>query len=235
MQTITNISIPQPCHQNWNNMTPADKGRHCQLCGKDIVDFTGFTDQQLITYLSMGTKTCGRLLPQQINNINRQLKPGSGRRVMWKELTLVAALTAIFTTVNSAVKAQHPIEQGAVDTNKKNSTAVSDTTTYITVKGKVISSEDNLALPGAVVLCKHTMVKVSADASGFFKMSIPAYADSVMVRFIGFKGMNVPVSMFNNGSDVVISLTPTPLLMGEVVVVKPPFHKRLWYKVKHLF
>ena len=32
--------IPNPCHEDWNKMTPEDKGRHCSVCDKVVIDFT---------------------------------------------------------------------------------------------------------------------------------------------------------------------------------------------------
>jgi hypothetical protein len=34
------LQIPEPCHEDWNKMTPVHKGRFCDSCEKAVVDFT---------------------------------------------------------------------------------------------------------------------------------------------------------------------------------------------------
>lgn len=63
------ISIPQPCHEDWNAMTHEDKGRHCNLCSKTVVDFTQWHPQEIIFYLQQnaGKKVCGRFAADQLD------------------------------------------------------------------------------------------------------------------------------------------------------------------------
>ena len=62
------ITIPQPCHEDWNAMTPDDKGRHCSLCSKTVVDFTQWHPQEIIFYLQQNAanRVCGRFAPAQL-------------------------------------------------------------------------------------------------------------------------------------------------------------------------
>ena len=62
------ISVPKPCHEDWNNMSPADQGRHCDVCAKTVTDFTAWQPQQILFYLQQhaAQKTCGRFLPAQL-------------------------------------------------------------------------------------------------------------------------------------------------------------------------
>ena len=53
------LHIPTPCHENWDNMNPVDKGRFCMSCQKKVIDFTGMNDEQLIAYLKKPAASTG--------------------------------------------------------------------------------------------------------------------------------------------------------------------------------
>jgi len=61
------LSIPEPCHEDWAEMTPTDKGRHCASCVKTVVDFTKMSDAQVLAHLKQASgNTCGRVRNDQI-------------------------------------------------------------------------------------------------------------------------------------------------------------------------
>jgi len=62
------ISIPEPCDQKWENMTPQTKGRFCGECAKTIVDFSQKTDREIaLTVKASGGQICGRFSENQLN------------------------------------------------------------------------------------------------------------------------------------------------------------------------
>ncbi|MFL5762608.1 MAG: hypothetical protein ACJ77K_01620 [Bacteroidia bacterium] len=70
MQTDPNfkISIPVPCHEDWNQMTPNEKGAFCGKCCKTVIDFSNKTPEQIRETLTAqsGKKICGRFQGHQI-------------------------------------------------------------------------------------------------------------------------------------------------------------------------
>ena len=64
------ISIPKPCHEDWDAMTPGDKGRHCGQCSKMVVDFTGWTTEEISAYLyaQRQQSVCGRFREDQLED-----------------------------------------------------------------------------------------------------------------------------------------------------------------------
>jgi len=62
------LSIPKPCHENWNEMSPREQGAFCQVCSKTVVDFTSMSDEEVKNYFlnRSGQKTCGRLRNDQL-------------------------------------------------------------------------------------------------------------------------------------------------------------------------
>lgn len=73
MDTTTNlrISIPKPCHEDWNKFTPDEKGAFCKVCSKSVYDFTKKEPEQIKTILieemSAGNKVCGRFNEDQLD------------------------------------------------------------------------------------------------------------------------------------------------------------------------
>ncbi len=66
--TSFSIVIPKPCHEDWNKMTPDQKGAFCGSCQKSVYDFTGKTDEEVIEILEKNKdkKICGRFDTKQL-------------------------------------------------------------------------------------------------------------------------------------------------------------------------
>ena len=62
------ITIPKPCHENWDLMTPTEKGRFCAICTKVVRDFTECSDEEIISEItSTEQKICGNFKENQLN------------------------------------------------------------------------------------------------------------------------------------------------------------------------
>ncbi|WP_123912694.1 hypothetical protein [Chryseobacterium pennipullorum] len=89
------ITIPKPCHENWENMSADEKGRFCSVCSKTVHDFTGFTDRELADSFTLNDDLCGRFREDQLGkNLNFSIA-----------ITLALGFWAVSSTLAS-VKAQ---------------------------------------------------------------------------------------------------------------------------------
>lgn len=63
------VSIPKPCHEDWNDMTPENQGAFCKVCSKVVVDFSNMSDEEVIRYFEnkKQEKTCGRFRVSQLS------------------------------------------------------------------------------------------------------------------------------------------------------------------------
>lgn len=63
------ITIPTPCHENWDAMTPEEKGRFCAVCSKTVRDFTIASDEEIISAFSepSAKNICGYFDESQLN------------------------------------------------------------------------------------------------------------------------------------------------------------------------
>jgi len=62
------ISIPKPCHEDWNQMTPDQKGAFCSVCNKSVHDFSRKSAEEVEKILLQEEegKICGRFSTSQI-------------------------------------------------------------------------------------------------------------------------------------------------------------------------
>ena len=61
------ISIPTPCHENWDTMTPTEIGKFCSSCQKEVIDFSRMSDQEIRRILNSSKETpCGRFNTNQL-------------------------------------------------------------------------------------------------------------------------------------------------------------------------
>jgi len=69
------ISIPKPCHENWDAMHPREQGRHCDACDKTVIDFTGKSEKEIGEYFAehTGTRICGHFRISQLHIIPSRL------------------------------------------------------------------------------------------------------------------------------------------------------------------
>ncbi len=69
------LRIPNPCHENWTEMTLNEQGRFCQRCQKTVVDFTNWSTADIQNYFTKhyGQKICGRFNNKQLAKINIQI------------------------------------------------------------------------------------------------------------------------------------------------------------------
>lgn len=61
------LSIPKPCHENWNEMSQTEQGRFCSVCSKTVMDFTDCSYEEIYQKLSNDKNICGRFKSNQLN------------------------------------------------------------------------------------------------------------------------------------------------------------------------
>jgi hypothetical protein len=89
------ITIPAPCHENWNEMTPKDKGRHCNSCAKTVVDFTTWQPQEIVTHFNSHKNVCGRFTVDQLNEPIPS-KEDFVKQIAYFKISIIKKVAAIF-------------------------------------------------------------------------------------------------------------------------------------------
>jgi hypothetical protein len=48
MKSLMILKIDEPCNENWEMMSAVQKGRFCNVCSKDVIDFTKLQMMRLL-------------------------------------------------------------------------------------------------------------------------------------------------------------------------------------------
>ena len=219
------ISVPTPCHEKWQDMTPAEKGRFCFMCQKNVRDFTKSSDREIAEAIKE-PKTCGRFLSSQLE---RELILPQRKSSLW--LAAGAAVMGFLALGNYEAVAQTPVvtEQG----EKKQATdaPIVPNVDTIIITGYVIDNFDLIPVPGINVRNLNTADSVTTDFDGKFK--IKADVNNILeFSYLGYKMHQIIVQ---SEKSVIVHIEPENMLIGEVAVERHSFARRIFRAIGNWF
>ena len=195
------LSIPKPCHENWQNMTATEQGRFCNACAKEVIDFSMMTDSEVLNYFTTITNNnvCGRVLPSQLNRpitYPMQIK----KKMYWYWNYMV--MFFMFFGKSNAIKAQGKIVAPVAQNQVKRSHSPNGEVVVVagainkvatkTIQGKVTDNNKN-PIAYASILIKGTKTGVVADAKGLFTIKAPQGA-VLMISAVGYQTSAITVN-----------------------------------------
>ncbi|QHL88305.1 hypothetical protein GU926_13030 [Nibribacter ruber] len=237
------VTVPEPCHEDWNAMTRHDKGRYCNSCQKTVVDFTFMTDAEVVRWLSKQKgNTCGRFTEKQLA---RELIASTPSNNSWTWRAVALGLSAWLSTktVEAQTKSSTPSSQQPVFTAirvQPNATmTTSSQDSEVVLKGQVIDAETNEPLPGVSILLKGTRIASVTNGEGRFILDVPSKnlgGEPVLTfSFIGYKEQERLLNNLQISSSIIIQLQAENKPIDEVVIVGGAFPIYKWYTPRGLY
>lgn len=213
MRKVLNINIPKPCHEDWNKMTPEEKGRHCNMCKKTVFDFTTKTDEYIVKTFESNANICGRFKTTQLkrdlvfsrketNNYLSFVASGLFAFIGLSSYYSVAQANTIKTNIFQQGKPQYIEDETKTDQSSN------------LIKGIVIDN-DKIPLPGATVVIKKTTVGTQTDFDGLFSIKANK-GDILQISYIGYKTKELKIT---DNTPNLIKLTMDEDIMGELISV----------------
>ncbi|HEY0245065.1 MAG TPA: carboxypeptidase-like regulatory domain-containing protein [Mucilaginibacter sp.] len=237
MTPIQKITIPQPCRQDWQLMTPVEQGRHCLQCSKTVTDFTLMTNTEILTYFTSHENVCGRFAQDQLGNINNQLDyENTKNNTGWKKW--LAAMVFLGSTMFFKASAQSAttapqIEQGVKNNLFDNGRTIGKVAVHSAVKTSIIighvDDEAKRPISGVTVMIPSTDISTLTDAAGDFLLQVPSLAKQLTIAHIGYASQLITINP-QSSKSYEVKLRVQPMLLGKVAVVRPSLVKRLYNK-----
>lgn len=222
LNQLIQISIPDPCHEDWGNMTPQEQGRFCSNCQMCVVDFTGFSDAQLYQFLAerKGQQICGRFNSTQLNrqiNIPHQPHSTLYKWVIAAGLVLVFSATPVEKSFAQAPLIDTTLNTTLIDHHKGN-VPVADS--LIKISGTVID-ENKEPVISALVTLKCGAVEESrlTDLDGSYEFYVTPNRYDLSVRYSGYKEWITTSIRGHNSVVVNARLRPIKLENNELETI----------------
>ncbi|MDN3659184.1 carboxypeptidase-like regulatory domain-containing protein [Ferruginibacter paludis] len=222
MSTIQ-LTIETPCDKNWASMQPAEQGRFCSACEKNVVDFTGMSNNEVYnTILKSDATICGRFNNSQLQ---QPLPLETGKKQRWHNYFfsfLVPALLfsrqAVAQQKIGKVKATLPI----VNTARMGLVAYAPVQNKFTFSGVVKDAATSEIIANATVQVKDG-AGVITDTTGRFLLTAKTGQQKVtiVISAIGFANREIEIAIPADGfaiANEIISLHKFAKTMDAVVV-----------------
>lgn len=185
LRSKINISIPKPCHENWEAMTPAEKGRFCSVCSKTVLDFTKASDREIVQTLNQMENACGRFYNHQLN---RNLMVPKPKKSYWFLASI--SLLGFLGLNNSVALAQNPPK--TEQTDKIKTTQDSTKTTFSLKKITGVVSDELGPLAGASIEVIGINKTTVTDFDGNFTIEVEE-GQKLLISYIGFHNKEIIV------------------------------------------
>lgn len=187
------ISIPHPCSQNWDEMTPAAKGRHCAQCQKTVIDFTGWSDAALYNYFANNTgNVCGRVTGAQLNRtIDIPYQPHS----RLYRLTIALGLTLTLSqTPQLTAQTRPPWLPAHCIVPAKDTSDCPGVTLLSELRGAIVDERNEPLINAIVQVLQHGVLKGGAVANydGLYVIKdLESGFYDIVVQYMGYDSIKL--------------------------------------------
>jgi hypothetical protein len=229
-KSLNTISIEKPCHENWDAMSNVEKGKHCELCKKNVIDFSKMNDEEIIEIIqkNKNESMCGRFKSTQLNRpLNYQnfapYKLPKFNRLFASLLVLSTATISIACSSDDKnIKTNTTMLKGEV---KMSDNFLTETSKPIvnTFKGKLINNDTKSPIDIATITIANTNVTTISDENGAFNFVIP---DSLMtdtlifnIKSIGYENLTYTVQKNELNQDFVIRMKEIEMLIMGIMKI----------------
>lgn len=248
MNKKLHISIPSPCHEKWQDMTPAEKGRFCSSCQKVVHDFTRSSDREIAAAITKENNLCGRFLSTQLE---RDLVIPKEKNTIWMA---ASAAVVSFLSLGTEAAAQNPVATEQIPTTGYGNILGKAAPSTSIISG-VVYDDVGMPIPAVDITVEGTILHVQTDFDG--KYAIEAKQGNILIfSFVGFKVEKVIIGTANTVNVtltterleqdlIVMGYRTTKPISGAVSTIsiedienrnyKPTFFGRMFRKIGNLF
>jgi len=240
------LKLDNPCNEKWENMKPNERGSYCDLCSKNVVDFTKLNQIEISEIMKKsGNRICARLTHSQLNspllNLENNFDLNFPKSKVAAGLILATSLTVgqTLNAKNQTIKTEFiQSSNSMVNSKKGESTSKSNESKLddiIIFKGKVTSEDLKKPVENVKItlVTSQKILSVYTSTDGTFSIEIPtslidednvvrvSYYDVKENRenemFFGYETKDYILSKAELKTNFLIEAEPEILYLGEIL------------------
>jgi len=209
------LSIPEPCHEDWSQMTPAAQGRFCASCKKEVIDYTQLSRKQIADKVKNGDQICGRYRKDQLETTYfiPEHKP-------LRNLGIAAAFTSLLALCE-------PVQAQEIDTSLEfyQTDAIFDDHKEIIVQDSVaitgfVRDIEKRPLEGVRIILNGSKVSTRTSKDGSYCITIPKKENTkntaLNFEYIFYETKTIQLGQKTNTINV--TLDQQIIVIGEVAI-----------------
>lgn len=239
------LSIQEPCHENWDSMSSIDRGKFCGSCRKRVIDFSTMSDRQIAEFFRKPSNgsVCGRFMTDQLD---REIEIPR-KRIPWLKYFFSILLPAFFISKADAQKlmgkpsfterdtTRIPLDHEFRTLGMVLPTNITPVCTDSSIKGEIqvtkvkqvkvngrIVDEQGNAVPNATVTIAQNGKILNANADGRFTfISASDHLIELVCTSVGFQPSSYvyPFTLqYSSQVDITIELKKAIVGLPEVVL-----------------
>lgn len=224
------LNIPEPCHEDWNKMTVTEKGKHCMVCEKEVIDFTKLSNYQIVKRIENKENVCGRFKKNQLNTPLRSNEVNKISRA-----GILLSFTALFAITTPVFSHGEPTKVEKTTSSKVFVSILKDKNKIkeklIIVKG--IVSDEIGPVADIIVKLKDTQLNTITDFDGEFELVLTeSQFKNGVLEFNRIEYQKNKVVLKNENEKIQVVMKEEGIALGGVsmtgrVIVKRNIFQRM--------
>ncbi|MFW0716702.1 hypothetical protein [Pedobacter sp. N23S346] len=215
----TQVTISELCTQNWEEMEKGAGFNFCTACSKNVIDFSGYSNAEIISVLSGSVSVCGRLSEMQLNQLNYYLLVKPSNRNWMKYLGVLAIGASIFTQdARAAVYSSATEVSNAINNHDDDKKPI----VVNKVSGRILGP-DKKPQAGIRLVILNTKYYALTDEQGKYEIKFNNGPDVTKNR-LSVQSPRYSATLIIDYSKIKqndIVLQEEPMIMGEIIIQNP--------------
>ena len=182
------LKLNKACSEQWENMTPNEKGSFCDVCSKNVIDFTQLSTREISEKIKNSKgEICARLTQKQLATPLIDLEVQKTYKLPYSNIaaSVLLASTLAVSTTSCTQNEKAPTEYVETASNlssksniKRNKTKPTPTASdsFVTFKGIVKINEKGVPIENAKItlVTVQKILSTHSLADGTFSLKIPS-------------------------------------------------------------